>query len=1159
MRRLALPLLVALLLALGVRAAPAQEVVPTDLEAALEVVKATLDLVQKAEDEEQVAVIRQRPEMEGFALEQKSDWENALRNRQSILEKWISGRRFRADLPESETAARQRADRLARQIEAETERDTSFASFWAFPGLDPTEADVQAWEAAYTLRQAELREAFAKYGRAEERLQVARSDEARRELARYREMPPLDPAASPLAKFAERTQAIDVARFQERLERETEPLLLLQLRRRELERDLARIREQKAAQELDQIRKKLAQVRGDEERRKREEAAGLEAKAKAEADPLERHALGRRAAVARQEAEIIADTRALDEIKAQHERERQTNERIERALQRLRERYSDNNRSSAGAASSLLSALGRARTGRAAVRTQDLPRVGERLRQLERRRDAAQDLMWDLDVLAEESPAEWLALRDELIEHANRDGPADEPALEAAIAGAARRYDGLASYLRRTIDRLDQIEQALTGLRGIESLYFARIETHDDTETFVLRRILWLRTADPIGLHTIEGIVAETTRAASIVAGRTQRVRLAESYQRAPAAFVFSGVAIVGLTVFSFWLVRRLTGFRTGWRYRGGPALVAVQKIAVTIVLSALAPGCLALAALVLEVPDLPEEIAAPARRFLIGVAVIFYARRFLNSMLRPDGLARTELGAREDVAAQLLRASTQLWAVALFTILPYVILTADPFRFVHLPTAIAVVALVFLALIVNGLIRPTGALLMALTGGSGFWHQSWTIVSPFVRLGVLGIPVMFALGYQEGAKLLVVNVLQTIAAALVLISLYSLLTRIIETTARRVRVRQYAEEDASARQRSEEVTAQLTRVLGIASVVAAIVLLSSSWGFGDRATAMLDAVEITTINAEAGTSLTLKHVVAALLLIAATHFVIRNLPGIYEATLFTRIKVDEGSRFVIQTISRYLIFVVGYSAAVLSVQLDFQSLAWILAGASIGIGFGLQEIVSNFVSGLILLFERPIRVGDIIAVGTSEGTVRKINIRSTELESFDRLVLIIPNRRFISEDVVNWTRNDSIRRMQRMVGITYAEDISRAVKAVEAALQGCPWVLRDPRPDAIVWEFADSSMNLRVRFFVRVESCMRAQSEVLTAIHQEFRLQGIEIPFPQRDLHVRSIDADAIFRTTAPVAGPAVAALPEGPEPGPEADDLDLGDTITGADDSKE
>ena len=196
------------------------------------------------------------------------------------------------------------------------------------------------------------------------------------------------------------------------------------------------------------------------------------------------------------------------------------------------------------------------------------------------------------------------------------------------------------------------------------------------------------------------------------------------------------------------------------------------------------------------------------------------------------------------------------------------------------------------------------------------------------------------------------------------------------------------------------------------------------------------------------------------------------------------------------------------------AIGLTWGSIQWLAAAMTVGLGFGLQEIFANLVSGLIILFERPIRVGDLVTVGGVSGRVTRMQIRATTVTDFDRRELIVPNKKFITEDVMNWTLTDDVNRIVIEVGVAYGSDVALAKELLLSVADAHPLVMAEPEPIATFDRFADSSLNLTLRCFLpNLENRLHTIHELHEAINREFAKANVEIAFPQQDLHVRSID----------------------------------------------
>lgn len=225
---------------------------------------------------------------------------------------------------------------------------------------------------------------------------------------------------------------------------------------------------------------------------------------------------------------------------------------------------------------------------------------------------------------------------------------------------------------------------------------------------------------------------------------------------------------------------------------------------------------------------------------------------------------------------------------------------------------------------------------------------------------------------------------------------------------------------------------------------------------------------------------------------------------------------MGQGARDAVVTITGYVLFVIAAIMGLSAAGFDFGNIAIIAGALSVGIGFGLQNIVNNFVSGLILLFERPVRKGDWIEVGGTEGVVKEIQIRSTRIQTFDRSDVIVPNSELISNQVTNWVLSSKCGRAIVPVGVAYGTDTEKVRDILLSIAENNPNVNKSglfPKPVVLFREFGDSSLNFELRVFLHnVDSRLRIVSELNFAIDKAFREEGIEIPFPQRDLHVRSM-----------------------------------------------
>jgi potassium-dependent mechanosensitive channel len=230
---------------------------------------------------------------------------------------------------------------------------------------------------------------------------------------------------------------------------------------------------------------------------------------------------------------------------------------------------------------------------------------------------------------------------------------------------------------------------------------------------------------------------------------------------------------------------------------------------------------------------------------------------------------------------------------------------------------------------------------------------------------------------------------------------------------------------------------------------------------------------------------------------------------------VLSRLPLQRGVPYAISKVSYYVLLTLVLFAALIEAGVDLSKFTVITGALGVGLGFGLQNVVSNFVSGLILLFERPIRVGDTVDVNGLVGTVKRIGARSSTVQTYQGSEVIVPNSNLISNQVINWTLSTPWRRVEVPVGVAYGTNPEQIIALLVEVAGSNPGVMRDPKPSAFFVGFGDSALNFELRFWAaRQESWFQLKSDVTTSVAKALQEAGIEIPFPQRDLHVRSIDA---------------------------------------------
>ena len=257
---------------------------------------------------------------------------------------------------------------------------------------------------------------------------------------------------------------------------------------------------------------------------------------------------------------------------------------------------------------------------------------------------------------------------------------------------------------------------------------------------------------------------------------------------------------------------------------------------------------------------------------------------------------------------------------------------------------------------------------------------------------------------------------------------------------------------------------------------------------------------------------ITPRNIIYLVLLTGLLFWLSNKLKNLLVERVLGRTHLDLGARVAIGTIMRYILLLIGFVIILQTVGINLTTLNVLAGAVGIGVGFGLQNVASNFISGLIILFERPVKVGDRIEVGKADGKVISIGARSTVVRTNDNVTIIVPNSKFISENVVNWGFENNTIRFRVPVGVAYDSDIKLVKKLLLEVAAENKDVLDEPKSAVRLMNFGDSSIDLQLWVWTR-EKLQRKSvlvSDLNFAIWEKFRANKIEIPFPQTDLHIK-------------------------------------------------
>jgi potassium efflux system protein len=527
----------------------------------------------------------------------------------------------------------------------------------------------------------------------------------------------------------------------------------------------------------------------------------------------------------------------------------------------------------------------------------------------------------------------------------------------------------------------------------------------------------------------------------------------------------------------------------------------------------------------------------------LIAAGMIWVSTRFVIQISMPDGLGDRHLRWPKPVREALVREFGWIYpiAVPLVFVIAATAGNAPPATVQSLGRLAYIVLMGLSAVFVYRLLRRGGPLMAALlnSNGGGALAQLHFLWFPSLVLLPIVFAITSAVGYHHTSLHLEQQAELTFWFFIGLFLLKELLLRSLYIAGRRLRFEdavrrrdelraQRAQGSASPEEEPHGVTLDIpelnftelneqnTRLVRAGFLLGAVLGIWSIWSDLLPALSFLNTTELPfhasriVDGIAREVPVTLGDLIVGLIIVAVTVLAAKNIPGVLEIALLQRLPLDPGARYAIKSLSQYTIAGIGVFSAFSTLGLQWSSIQWLVAALSVGLGFGLQEIVANFISGIILLFERPIRVGDVVTIDTTTGTVSRIRIRATTIVNWDKQELLIPNKEFITGRVINWTLTDKMNRVVITVGVAYGADVDQAMALMLEAAAENENVLDDPVPVASFEAFGDNALTLLLRAYL---GSMDNRLATITALHKainaKFRTAGVSIAFPQRDIHL--------------------------------------------------
>ena len=702
--------------------------------------------------------------------------------------------------------------------------------------------------------------------------------------------------------------------------------------------------------------------------------------------------------------------------------------------------------------------------------------------------------------------------------------------------------------LRERRNLLLQVEDSyssyLQALGDLDVEQSKLLETTDRYREFLARNLLWIPSAPVLFMGSWSGFAPAVGRTFSPERWRAAGTQFADSIGNRMVAALFFLALLTVMLVVRRPLARNYTAM--GERVRRLPEdNIGLTFASLGIIVIRALPGPLLMVTIGWFLRNSPEPSAfsdAVARSLSATGPFLFNVLAF-RALSVGGGILSLHFGWPEKnldiIHRQLNRLAVFGTPLAFMTVLLFMSDVASDQSTLGRLIFIGLMAL--LAAVIRPITHPDSGIAAAYYRRH---PERWISKLRWLWFGLsVGLPMLLglvsALGYLYTSTTLAGLMLETSWRLLALGVGYLILLRWF-ALARRKLARQLAYEELRARLAAEksdsegddqgeapvvteqplnidEVDQQTKTLLRSVLIVIAVIIVWSIWAGVLPAFNVMDNVSlwsqtVTVDGVQVIAPVTLGDALFGLLIAVVTSIVSRNLPGLMEIAILQRLTLEPGSRYAIKTLVRYVVITVGTIWVLNIIGWNWSQIQWLVAALSVGLGFGLQEIVANFVSGLVILFERPVRVGDTVTVGQLTGTVSQVRIRATTITDWDRKEIIVPNKSFITEQVINWTLTDPITRIVIKVGISYGSDVELAHKVMAETLSSLPVVLEDPAPKVYFTEFGDSSLDFTLHAYLRqLSDRLPTIDEIHRTIFDVLRKNGIEIPFPQRDLHIRS------------------------------------------------
>ena len=669
---------------------------------------------------------------------------------------------------------------------------------------------------------------------------------------------------------------------------------------------------------------------------------------------------------------------------------------------------------------------------------------------------------------------------------------------------------------------------------------------------FIAERVFWVKSTRAIDLETAAALWPATLWLLDPVHWERTMIGVGRGLVGNPLPWLITLLAFGGLLGFRSKMRRMLMSYgRQAPKLHKATLAETFYSLALTVAIAGVWPVLFWGIAQSLGM-SAGGEFANAVSTGLKRVAVLMYALEFLRVLCRPGGVGEAHF--RWPVSNLKLIRRHLSWFMPVVLSLAFVIAatSTQPIEAYRdsLGRLAFIAAMIALIVLMWFILHPRHGIMrqMVMRRAEGWFDRLRYVWFSAILALPLGFAVAAVVGYFYTALQLEQRVVISVEFILGVFIVHAILLRWLNITQRKLAIEQLRKKYAAAQAEAaaagegqgtpvnpeveladehfdlEAVSGQTLKLLRSIAVFTVAVGLYWIWREVLPALNIFQSVELWNVtesvadpSAEGAATqrvvpITLANFAEALIIVLVTTIVSKNIPGLMEMAVLQRLPITPSGRYAITSIVRYVIVIIGIVVAFGAIGISWSSVQFLAAAITVGLGFGLQEIFANFVSGLIILFERQIRVGDVVTVGATSGRVSKIHMRATTITDWNRKELIIPNKEFVTGQVINWSLSDPVLRLDIPIGIAYGSDTELATRILLDIVNQHPNVMKDPPPRALFTGFGDSCLNFMLWAYIYYENMVTVRDELLRSVDNAFREANIEIAYVQRDIHIRSL-----------------------------------------------